>query len=262
MIDGQQRLSTILLVAAAAHEYLEREVARLKWDKENPQEVELSQWVIDQCGETTAQLLSCLADIKNYGDVEYRALPKIVREVTDVWSGKKESARYISPVAHVLYGYLAANRLGEPYLLSMPSQEVLPEGVGSSRHDHEVLQRRFETIRALTRDVANGREGDLSETVDLDELLRSGSLVITSLFEGIAPDQVSDLRVLGTRYPRTAAVVRLMLFSRFLLERVSLTQINARNESYAFELFESLNSTGEPLTSFETFIPDVVEKEE
>ena len=262
VIDGQQRLSTILLMAAAAHEYLDREIKRLKWDKSSPQETELSQWVIDQGHETSAQLLACLADVKNYGDLEYRALPKIVREVTDVWSGKQDKARYISPVAHLLFGYLAATRADSVFKPSMPSIELLPEGVGSSKDDHEVLQRRFDTIRQATRDVANGKEGDLSEVVDLNDLLRSGSQVVTSLFDGITSDQVSDLRVLTVTYKHTAALLRIVLFSRFLLERVSLTQINDAHESYAFELFESLNSTGEPLTSFETFIPDVVENEE
>lgn len=263
VIDGQQRLSTILLVAAAAHEYLEREVKKLKWDDKNQQEVDLSEWVTVQCGETCAELLACLAEVKTAGgQPEYRALPKIVREVTDMWSTKKDNARYISPMAHLLFGYLTAAREGSSFKPSTPSLEVFPEGVGSSKDDHDVLQRRFETIRQATKDVANGKEGDLSEKVDLDELLRTGSQVVTSLFDGIASEQISDLRVLATKYKHTASVLRVVLFCRFLLERVSLTQINAANESYAFELFESLNSTGEPLTSFETFIPDVVEREE
>jgi hypothetical protein len=37
--------------------------------------------------------------------------------------------------------------------------------------------------------------------------------------------------------------------------------VSASNEDYAFDMFESLNTTGEPLTAFETFRPRVIEIE-
>ena len=36
--------------------------------------------------------------------------------------------------------------------------------------------------------------------------------------------------------------------------------MSAYNEDYAFDMFESLNTTGEPLTAFETFKPKVIER--
>ena len=54
---------------------------------------------------------------------------------------------------------------------------------------------------------------------------------------------------------------RLVAFSRFLLNRVAVTKVTAKNEIYAFDMFEALNTTGEPLTAFETFRPKVVEAE-
>lgn len=261
VIDGQQRLSTILLMATAAHELLVRDSKRVKWPEVASDSADLAVWVNEQCGETATQLLSCLSDTKTYGDPDFKQLPKIIREVTDIWATKEDTARYISPVAHLLHEYLMAASSEKDFVPTMPSVQLLPEGVGSSKEDHELLQRRFSNIRRLMQDVSNGKEGDLAETVDLDELLRPHSTVLTSLFDGISLEQVPDLRVLATKHPRIAGLLRAMLFCRFLLERVSLTQINARNESYAFELFESLNSTGEPLTSFETFIPLVVDKE-
>ena len=46
-----------------------------------------------------------------------------------------------------------------------------------------------------------------------------------------------------------------------MLERVAVTVVSAKNEDYAFDMFESLNTTGEALTAFETFKPKVIEAE-
>ncbi|WP_202906646.1 hypothetical protein [Photobacterium aquimaris] len=38
-----------------------------------------------------------------------------------------------------------------------------------------------------------------------------------------------------------------------------MTYVEVNNESYAFDMFEALNTTGEPLTAIETFVPKVIE---
>ena len=59
----------------------------------------------------------------------------------------------------------------------------------------------------------------------------------------------------------TAGLLRLLLFSSYLNHYVVLTRIETRNEDYAFDIFDSLNTTGEPLTALETFKPKVVQFE-
>ena len=46
-----------------------------------------------------------------------------------------------------------------------------------------------------------------------------------------------------------------------MMDRVAVTVVTAKNEDYAFDMFEALNTTGEPLTAFETFRPKVIEAE-
>jgi hypothetical protein len=48
------------------------------------------------------------------------------------------------------------------------------------------------------------------------------------------------------------------MFSAYVLNRIALTVVQGKDEDYAFTIFESLNTTGEPLTAFETFLPRVV----
>jgi len=56
-------------------------------------------------------------------------------------------------------------------------------------------------------------------------------------------------------------LLRLILFSRYLNDRMAFTVVTAPNEDDAFDMFEALNTTGEPLTAFETFKPKVIDQE-
>ena len=49
-----------------------------------------------------------------------------------------------------------------------------------------------------------------------------------------------------------------MLFSHYLLKLVILTRVETEDEDSAFDIFDSLNTTGEPLTAIETFKPRVI----
>ena len=53
----------------------------------------------------------------------------------------------------------------------------------------------------------------------------------------------------------------LIVFSKYFLGRVCVTYVTVTDEAYAFDMFEALNTTGEPLTSIETFKPKVIEEE-
>src|SRR5690606_34010052 len=51
----------------------------------------------------------------------------------------------------------------------------------------------------------------------------------------------------------------LLMISNYFINYVALTVVTAKDEKYAFDIFESLNTTGEPLTAFETFKPKVIQ---
>ncbi len=61
--------------------------------------------------------------------------------------------------------------------------------------------------------------------------------------------------------PPSAEAVRLLLlltFAAFTMGHVQVISVDAEDEDSAFAVFEPLNTTGETLTAFETFVPSVV----
>ena len=56
----------------------------------------------------------------------------------------------------------------------------------------------------------------------------------------------------------SSGLIRIMLFSHYVLKSVILTRVETNDEDAAFDIFDSLNTTGEPLTAIETFKPRVM----
>ena len=65
---------------------------------------------------------------------------------------------------------------------------------------------------------------------------------------------VSDIAVKSN----SSGLIRIILFSYYLMKSVILTRVETRNEDSAFDIFDSLNTTGQPLTALETFKPRVI----
>ncbi|CAB5505658.1 HNH endonuclease family protein [Bathymodiolus thermophilus thioautotrophic gill symbiont] len=102
--------------------------------------------------------------------------------------------------------------------------------------------------------------GFLRDRADVHEIMmeKSGLLdVEESIFVGA--DGESGIRKDISTNQDQKEVFILLLILRFVLQRVFVADIVAKKEEYAFEMFDSLNTTGDPLTAFETFKPKVVE---
>lgn len=258
VIDGQQRLSTILMIMIAVREQLPSGLPFANGLESQP---DLHEWLAEQVTEARHQLGGCLAERREAGEDPFRRLPKIIRDIDDRWANRPQSARYISPIAHLLHSYLVGLDDDSGFVLTPPSAQFLPASPGSSIEDHKNLQLRYKQIEGYLKQVARGLEKDIPAHIDVESALGGGSSVMQSLFPTFTPDSGPELSQLALDNAHIAQPIRLLIFARFLLDRVVLTQINAQDEAYAFDLFDQLNTTGEPLTAFETFLPSVVREE-
>tara|TARA_R110002167_G_scaffold344363_1_gene553700 strand:- start:36471 stop:38042 length:1572 start_codon:yes stop_codon:yes gene_type:complete len=89
---------------------------------------------------------------------------------------------------------------------------------------------------------------------------------IRKLFQ-VLPDSQEDINrkfelICRQESNETENLVRLIIFANYFLEKLILTVVTTRAEKYAFDIFDSLNTTGEPLTAIETFKPLIIRFEE
>ena len=251
VVDGQQRLTTLALICCAL--FVELSHQRHQDLPDDPLASALREELPALCD----SLFDCaVGHRRSHRPLErYDYFPRIVREEIDVRSASSQEANYLSPIADHLFRFSDYARSD----CSTTSQS------GSANPDNHFGDR-VTTIGKLVNEVGN-------ETVDADPLpafpptiellenkkyrsvlfpkLQQRSNRIREVLEFVRHGQHADHRTL----------VRLVAFGNYLMQRVAITHVIAGDERYAFDIFEALNSTGEPLTAIETFKPNVIRVE-
>jgi len=245
IIDGQQRLTTLLLIITVLHDLIRTQSTKLK----SAQEPE-KQWLNKECLKISGLLSKTFEEDKDYGDGPFQFYPRLIRAYDDSWSREKDKAAYQSPIGRYLhlYGQHCRENPERPFKFDPP----LLDG-NQSRHRKLIDARRV--VQTMLNAVASG-DVQRVELPSFDEMLESKSFQET-LVKAEFPLEVRTI-IQAKDDPTFNGLLRLVLLANFILTRVALTTVTAKNEDYAFDMFESLNTTGEPLTAFETFKPRVI----
>jgi uncharacterized protein with ParB-like and HNH nuclease domain len=242
IIDGQQRLSTMALLAIQLH-YKLHELA-LKLPSTQP------------FTDLKEEVKNVQLDLQNVFALDMRSgnpqlKPKIIRAQDDTWTFDGDDANaYHSDIARYLAAYIRT--LGDPKL---PSTE-------KGRVKNNVKE-----IATWLDWVCTAHVPD----THFDGRFPSGSELASARFqEYIWKYERPDLSALviekntqknNSSY-RVSAIAQLLLLCNYLLHRCCFTQTKPSNEKWAFDMFQSLNATGTPLTALETFLPLVIREEE
>ncbi|RYF47585.1 MAG: DUF262 domain-containing protein, partial [Cytophagaceae bacterium] len=247
IIDGQQRLCTLVAVNIMLHDAISHRRAGVG---EGSAAERLLQWVDD--------FLFDLAKTFRFegrpGPTIWKNYPRVIRAYDDVWARRQSLAKYRSPIAKLIWAYIAhMEDIAQPrpifaYSSAMPA--VRPEP------GHPALEAVIAYVRGALGHIAEGQFEDigLPAVPDLVTHRDSGQSFWSDRFPTEAAELVRNS-------VEAAAIVRLMAFGRYLNTRMAITVVTTAVEDYAFDMFEALNTTGQPLTAFETFRPKVVEYE-
>ena len=240
VIDGQQRLTTLLLMNIALHDELSSRHTRFA---KRTGEAEL--WLYHQCIQTQSDLIHTIEEDMTHGDGDYRYYPRMTRAYCDRWSRKASDAIYDSEIAYLLHQYGSYARKSSGRRFQVAGDTTVRKSFGLVRS-------------TLRKAIARGDH----EQIDYPSTTRIGTSrdLMHVLFNGALPGDFCEYLESGDQAD-FEELFRLLVFARFLLTRVAVTVVTAKSEDYAFDMFESLNTTGEPLTAIETFKPIVIREE-
>jgi Protein of unknown function DUF262/Protein of unknown function (DUF1524) len=257
IIDGQQRLTTLLIISIALHEQLRIAGKKLKSDSE------ADNWLGQEIQRQLAELQKTFEEDQAYGHAGFRYYPRMIRSFDDQWSTDQQ-AQYKSPLAWYLHKYgehlRATEALGKAvkkFTLTFPPFSGNDDV--QLKNAHEAFQDRVKSVHKSLRGLDNTLEHDDDgmEIPKWSDVIANKPFQQALLNQTEFPECVCEL--LKSDETDFHRVLRALLFSRFLLTRVGLTVVEATNEDSAFDLFEALNTTGEPLTAYETFKPKVIQ---
>lgn len=256
IIDGQQRLSTLLLIILCLNERLNIKLPQLKKiiDKEEKQDGATDS--LEDLREIVSQLLQDTSNFVIETQAEhslFKFYPKIIRSQVDCWGKDDKKSLYTSPLADIVLCYQ------RHILESQNITNFKPFEVNNFASSAERVVKNIKEIRKQLDYVESGFDQKFIDGDDSD-ILTISQLVNKETFDYCLDFPIDDdLGKSAEKYPEVQKIILISAFTKFILHRVCLTYVEVNNESYAFDMFEALNTTGEPLTAIETFVPKVIE---
>ncbi|KYC40738.1 hypothetical protein WA1_24170 [Scytonema hofmannii PCC 7110] len=238
VIDGQQRLSTITLLACCLY----RRICEIT--KQLPERDEM-----EELQEASNTYLNTLLDVFSVDLMRGKPnrKPILIRGSIDGWTlSGDDNKHYKSDVSSFLASFICAIYLN-------PNQYPDPR-------KNSLVADNLKAMKFWLDKIENAHKLSTEDFPPAWDILEKVNQV--DLWSYQRPDLVNLIQHRNTpmtdEQEKVCSLVQLFAFCYFLLERCCLTLIQPVSQVRAFDMFQSLNATGTPLTALETFKPLVV----
>lgn len=274
LIDGQQRVSVSLVSSIVLHRRLRKIVDSLAEHRNKLIELDGNIFQddltrifseFDVLVEETQSDLCELVRSKAAGDKKY--YPRMIRSIEDCWSRNRKDCKYDSPIARMLSDFIDfENKINEP---SYEMDFLCYDEISA-----DTIYEYVEWLSIATEKMDGSDKFPFGPLPDIEPIFkdeqmqfaffnRKGTLdPFTPIHQLIQKQQddnktVTGLKALHSSFTQAA---RILTFIAYLLNRVKFVRIATDSEKHAYQIFDSLNTTGAPLTAFETLRPEVIRK--
>lgn len=244
IIDGQQRLSTIAILAMALHDTLSVLTTKISKDFRNTDE-SLVEEIIEICRKYHDDLTKLFALNLGFGNPKFK--PVIIRADDDKWT-KNGNASYTSDLAKFISQFC-------DYGVNIPVEFDSYKSFTYVKSNNENnVGKNYDEIRKLLGKSLESEE--FNEDNDEEMLLPTARALLDS--SALIPEilMTTRPRIMQSIQNNVNSVkyfVQVLGLSYFLTKRCLVNHVEPQSEAWAFDMFQALNSTGEPLTAFDIF---------
>ena len=253
IIDGQQRISTIVMSNIVLHDHIKRAFAKLGGPPKESLENTAYSWLANEYANLLDQLRDTYLIDRKTGDKNCRYYPRIIRAYQDKWSRNQSEMIYKSPIAELIWQYIN---------FSENSGDPEPKGKFELSVSDKTIEKAFASInRYISKQICVSSRFDKQKLLDL---IGKANRTPESFWDSPPPEGMFEniQKQDGMKkLPAFCNLLQLISFTRYINHRMAVTVVVAKNEDDAFDMFDALNTTGQLLTAFETFVPTVIRKE-
>lgn len=251
VVDGQQRLTTLTLLACALVERLTQLSVGID---AFPVKAEVKTWLKGEVEDWISELSECAFGAQKMKKSKTFPFPRIVR--SDDQRGKSTAeSEYKSALSTFLFAF--SDYVNEDEIDFQPPSL----GMGS---DAKKLGENFAHIRHLVGGLNDGTwyENEECEIVPMEWIGRSQYRALFERLGDAIGETSQDAAIASVTKPEeTHPLLRTILFAAYFSRCIVLTRVITDDETAAFDIFDALNTTGEPLTALETLKPRVIQFE-
>ena len=261
LVDGQQRVTSLVLLCCALYESLKILKNSIIYSGLQNTPDYVKEWLENEIDHFSDYLGKCAVGTLERMHHESTYFPRIIRSGDS--RGYGTHAEYRSSISKFLMLFLDYVRDQKPNEFS----PHLPKNGNGNSTEFESLLNSYKIIRNRLKVLydANSQSSDIGlvnkskfEEKRTNNLFKKLSLLET---DDESKKVQKALSFLSTS-SETEGLVRTILFSAYMLDYVVLTIVQTDDEESAFDIFDSLNTTGIPLTALETLKPLTVAVEE
>lgn len=252
VVDGQQRLTTLTLLACALVERLTQMSATID---QLPLKPAVKVWLAAESEDWISELSECAFGAQKLKKNKTFPFPRIVR-ANDQRGKSTVESEYKSALSKFLCGFAE--------YVSDGALDFVPPALGVGT-DATKIGENFADLRDLVAklDDTDWYEGAECDRVPLDWISRAQyRALFERLGDTIADNAGQDIAIASVvKLGAAHSLIRTLLVSAYFARCVVLTRVITDDESAAFDIFDALNTTGEPLTALETLKPRVIQYE-
>ena len=237
VIDGQQRISTIAVICCVLHKELSDRTKKINntvWHtttglRKLVNSIENAQFSLEEFYSIEVKK----ADVHPLRKpIIVRALSERVNPATDQWTlNGKPQEFYQSNVASLIATYISKNIIDSDNLSNLKLKENISEI--KQWIDRAANSEDFPKAEELLELEGRGLKDFADPNIELQKMKEENQAY----------------------YELACGSIRLLAFVNFFVNRTYLTCIQCPSEDLAFDMFQSLNATGTPLTAIEVFKP-------
>lgn len=243
LIDGQQRMSTIAIISTQLYKHFDN------LQKKFPQKSDYQEEIHEICQIWKEKLLDIFSfDLKSG---KPKRKPKVIRGHVDEWTKDGETdQKYLSEIANYLAKFIIAVENDNSDFPETPKTK------SNFTNNIKIIDNWLKKIIIVHKkddDDLIPAAWDLLDKEANHEFIWSYNR--ENLFSLI---KLKDKTNKKSEAYIASSIVQLISITHYLLERCCFTIIQPINEDWAFDMFQSLNASGAPLTAIETFKPAVV----
>jgi len=262
IVDGQQRLTTISLMACSLYDELSRRIQVLGNEVTDKK---VANWLREEIKYLKTQLLNFARGVQSVDGVNYYPFPRIIRQKEDNRGKSSHESEYRSIIGRYLFEFASrhiATEKKETEWMNFSKKFDFPKG-----SEAKSINNCIEKIEELINKVASSDEsGNVdSYSVLLPKIKDIDREGYKNLFNKLPAENRDSNKLISfckDKGTEATGLIRLFQFTSFFIHNVIATLVVVNDEKYGFDIFDSLNTTGEPLTAIQTFKPLVIQFED